>query len=389
MTWRYQLPVASPVTPSMLVAAMRARADAPALLQQHLAETYRASRVVLTGSGTIALTLALGVRGPRPRVALPAWGCPDLATAAVGAGAMVRLYDLEPATLRPDLASFERAVAGGIDLAVAASFFGLPFDGSVLAPMVAAAGGLLIDDAAQGVGGGFRARPLGTQGDLGVLSFGRGKGRTGGGGGALLANSPAGVAALEGIADRLAPGGRGRRAAAALFVTKLLARPSVYRIPASLPFLRLGETIYHEPPPLAGMPTAVAAALLAGIDATDRETRSRRYRVSQWIGLLQGSPLVGLITPHPDADPGWLRFPVRLVGQLEQGVVAGLRPAGVMPGYPRLLPDWPGFSDRVAAIETGPWPGATALARELITLPTHSGVEARDRAAVGAALGVR
>jgi hypothetical protein len=35
-----------------------------------------------------------------------------------------------------------------------------------------------------------------------------------------------------------------------LLVTGLLERPNVYALPAALPLLRLGETIYREPLPL-------------------------------------------------------------------------------------------------------------------------------------------
>jgi dTDP-4-amino-4,6-dideoxygalactose transaminase len=372
----------------MLGAAARADPGAPGRLEARLAESHGADRVLLTGSGTVALTLALLGRGPRPRVALPAWGCPDLATAADGADAVVRLYDLNPHTLGPDLDSLRRAVAGGIDLVVVASFFGVPFGRDAVAPIVHAAGGVLVDDAAQGAGGAFQGRPLGVHGDLGVLSFGRGKGRTGGSGGALLATSALGLAAMDRVAERLAPPGRGGRFKDLIALTAMavLARPGIYRVPASLPWLRLGETIYHPPPELVGIRPGAAAALLAGEDASRAEAAIRREQGRAWAAALGGSSRVRLVEPPAGSDPGWLRFPV--VGPARAAAELGhLRSLGVLPGYPRLLVEWGAFQRRVA--EAGPvaWAGATELAQRLITLPTHGWVTAGDRDRVGSALG--
>ena len=74
------------------------------------------------------------------------------------------------------------------------------------------------------------------------MSFGRGKGVTGGRGGALLVNP-----GWRGGSDEspLLPGIRGVMEVPALKAQWLLARPWLYRIPASLPFLGLGDTVYR------------------------------------------------------------------------------------------------------------------------------------------------
>src|SRR5690606_36256244 len=106
---------------------------------------------------------------------------------------------------------------------------------------------LLVEDAAQGGGASMSGRSLGGFADMGILSFGRGKGWTAGGGGALLAAPSVGdwaITTWNSVRES---------AASALVLTLknlaqwLLAHPSVYRLPSSLPFLRLGETIFHPP----------------------------------------------------------------------------------------------------------------------------------------------
>src|SRR5207237_8893759 len=141
----------------------------------------------LTGSGTTALTAALiGVLKDRPgAVALPAYGCYDLATAADGANAPVLLYDLDPHTLAPDLPQLRDALRQGASAVVVVHFYGHPVDLGEVKRLAAERGALVIEDAAQAAGAKLDGRPVGTQSSLAVLSFGRGKGLTGGSGGAL------------------------------------------------------------------------------------------------------------------------------------------------------------------------------------------------------------
>ncbi|HEU4990685.1 MAG TPA: hypothetical protein VFT41_12935, partial [Gemmatimonadaceae bacterium] len=93
-------PAYSPLTASAWVHAATALAsgdDARPGLCDALARAYAASHVVLLDSGTHALELALRLAaraaGGRPSVALPAYACYDVATAAVATGFDIQLYD--------------------------------------------------------------------------------------------------------------------------------------------------------------------------------------------------------------------------------------------------------------------------------------------------------
>ena len=137
---------------------------------------------------TLALEVAAAVT--HAPVALPAYCCYDVATAADGAGVAFHLYDLEPETLSPDLASLRRSFDAGARSVVVAHLYGVPADLAAVRALAAEFGAIVIEDAAQGSGCEWRGRPAGAHGALGVLSFGRGKGVTGGKGGALLVNEP-------------------------------------------------------------------------------------------------------------------------------------------------------------------------------------------------------
>src|SRR5690606_39417180 len=113
---------------------------------------------------------------------------------------------------------------------------------------------VISEDAAQGIGGSYAGRPLGAHGDLAVLSFGRGKGLTAGGGGALLAGSAAFAAPVRELEGSLPPAARGVAGLFKSLVQWALARPSLYWIPAGLRLLGLGATAYR-PPHAAGRMT--------------------------------------------------------------------------------------------------------------------------------------
>jgi dTDP-4-amino-4,6-dideoxygalactose transaminase len=155
-----------------------------------LRERFGARDVILTDSGTSALILALRSLLPQgATIAYPAYACVDLTAVALRARMRVRLYDLDPATLSPDLDSVRAAIGRGVDAIVVAHLYGYPADVAGVEELAALHGIPVIEDAAQGAGGTVRGMRLGSLGDVSILSFGRGKGTTCGSGGALLSRS--------------------------------------------------------------------------------------------------------------------------------------------------------------------------------------------------------
>jgi dTDP-4-amino-4,6-dideoxygalactose transaminase len=334
---------------------------------------YGALDALLTDSGTSALQLAIrgAVDGSDRPVALPAYSCYDLATAAEGAGAKVALYDLDPRTLGPELDTV--TALRGFQLAgiVVAHLFGYPAD--VDAVRAACGDALLIEDAAQAAGGTLEGRPLGGLGSLSVLSFGRGKGMTGGGGGALLAHDARGRAALGRVRTRLVgvrP--RGLREVLALSGQIVLGRPLLYGIPSSMPFLHLGETRYHPPRPPRRASLASLAVLERTMELSDIELEVRRRNASFLAPALADSPYLAGIEVLPGATPGHLRLPF-LGGNgafSRERRAAGER-LGVTGMYPRTLAELPSLTPYLVQSEPD-LPGARRLAERLMTAPTHS-----------------
>ena len=391
MNLRHLPPVHSPLDLGAIASGMRAMlrngSAAAHALGGAIRSRWAPERFALTDSGTSALALALRVaaRTTGAPPALPAYGCYDLATAVDAAGVAFTLYDVDPGSLQPDLDSVRRTVAAGAGSVVAVHLFGVPVDLSALRE-AAGAGTILIEDAAQGAGIQHLGRPAGAQGDLGILSFGRGKGMTGGGGGALLLNDPGLSGGFTEVVEPLAAGGRGSPAEVlALLAQWGLARPWLYGLPASLPWLRLGDTIYREPHPATGISAFSAGVVGRTLRLGHREVMARRRnvsRITEALGWTSGVTPVGRV---PQGwEPGWLRLPV-LAGGGVRGRVGELRRFGVYPGYPLPLSRLGGFGARDVAGGRA-LPGAERLASELVTLSVHSRVTSRDIERVAAAL---
>jgi len=389
MPWRRQPPVYSPVAVTTVLHGLRA-AVAPGAAREYrvaltarLRERFGAAAVLLTDSGTGALTAALRVvlrERPGAAAALPAFGCYDLATAADGAGARVLLYDVDPHSLTPDGESLRAALQRNVAVVVAAHLYGYPADLTAVNRLAAEAGAVVIEDAAQAAGATLGARPAGSQASLSVLSFGRGKGWSGGGGGALLAFDPLGVAVLERARALLAAPRRGGRELLALGAQWLLARPQLYALPAALPFLRLGQTVYRSPQPLRAAARATCAATAAGWTLAEREVEVRRRHAERLLMELRRQPEFEAIQSDASGRPGYLRLPVLPSPAARQAVARdGAARLGVMPSYPRALCDLEGFAPRCDNRD-GQFHGSRLLAERLCTFPTHGRLSRRDMA---------
>jgi len=374
VSWRRQLPAYSPLPLAAVGAGaaglLAGAAEARARVVQSLQRTFAGAEVLLTDSGTTALTCAIRhAAGPDAPVALPAYACYDVATAADGAGPPVLLYDVDPATLAPDPASLRRALDGGARSVVLVHLYGVPVDPGPVRSAAGAAGAIVIEDAAQGAGASLGGRPLGAFGDVAVLSFGRGKGNTGGRGGALLAGGGRGGAVLAPSRADAAASSAGLGELVQLAAQWLLGRPSLYVVPAALPFLRLGETVYHPPSPAGAMSAVAARALAVTLPLGEGEAELRRANAGRLLER-RGAGVTPVRVPAGGVA-GYLRLPfVASAATRAAAASSEARALGIMPGYPLALCDLPGFAGRV--VNRGDaFAGARTLAERLVTLPTH------------------
>jgi dTDP-4-amino-4,6-dideoxygalactose transaminase len=261
---------------------------------------------------------------------------------------------------------------------VVAHLYGYPIDLREISRLAADAGAVLIEDAAQAAGATLNGFAVGTSGDLVALSFGRGKGLTGGSGGALLARDPARAGLLQRAQARLGAPRRGWRELLAISAQLVLEHPTLYSIPAALPFLRLGETIYRKPHALRAPAAAANAMIAATWTLADREVDVRRHNAERLLEAVRGQQDLTPIRATAQARPGYLRLPVLASGARRRAAdEPTARRLGIMPAYPRALCDLDGFRARCVNCEAA-FPGALLLAGRLCTLPTHGRLDGGD-----------
>jgi hypothetical protein len=165
-------------------------------------------------------------------------------------------------------------------------------------------------------------------------------------------------------------------------------RPSLYALPASIPWLHLGETRYHDPMPIRELPRIAAGLLESSLPLALREADVRRRTAATYRRDLTSPELakfarrVRFVKPADDSRPGYLRLPIRL----SHGLCGLPDPAratwlGAARGYPSTLGEVRAVRRRLHTTHGADrWPGAETLVNELVTLPTHSYVAREDRA---------
>jgi len=314
----------------------------------------------------------------RDEVAVAGYTCWAVVAAAVRAGLRIRPVDLDPRTFDFDESSLRRAGEASIAALVTHHLFGIPNDSGRARRFAEGAGAVLIDDAAQGFGASIGGEEVGASGEAGILSFGRGKAIASLGGGALLLPR-SGPLADVGSSEGAPPRGTVSYLWASLY--HLFFRPALYGIPARIPFLHIGETVYDEAfslRPFDGVTAAIAELRLETLDGAAEE---RRAAAADYRRLFEGSRDARIVDPISDACSSYLRFPVLLPARRRDAVLRPTRDLGLSTSYPSPVDEIPGLPrGTIAGDET--LTGCREIAASLLTLPTHPLAKAEDRAEI-------
>jgi dTDP-4-amino-4,6-dideoxygalactose transaminase len=349
-----------------------------------LQEYFNRRHCYLFSSGKAALTVVLlalkRLHPGRDRVLIPAFTCYSVPSAIVRAGLKVTLCDVEPGTFDFNSGQLMSCLDDPRLLCVVPThLYGSVADIPHLRQLLQGRPLPIIEDAAQAMGATWNGNRLGTAGDISLFSLGRGKALSTVEGGILLTdNSEIAVAIDEEMAD-IKPYTRREIAVLVLVALglKLLATPSMFWLPKSLPFLKLGET--HFAP---GFPLRKMSGFQAGLSRTWRERLEvfkslRRRNTKCWAELSANSTIRPyLVTP---TLPDLVRFPVECGDGLERRALLresdrlGLGLASV---YPDAIS---GIAELRGQFTTKQFPVAEKLARRLVTLPVHPLVSKRDR----------
>lgn len=359
--------------------------QAESLLQSFFAP-YQAEYFA-SGTAALAAAIIAAIRIKnieQPEVIIPAYGCPDLVSAAIFAGAKPVLVDLEQDRPWMDLEQLLIRTNSSTVAIVAANLFGISERVALLRPIAEQVGAVIIEDSAQSFPGN---EEMGIwQGDLVVLSFGRGKPVNLLGGGAVLFRE-ASLGDLLAI-DNKEPANSKSHQVIFHLKAKLFNRmisPWLYWLPQSLPFLNLGETRYHPLPCIEAMDFTRLAMLPVNITAYQDNGLETQHAMSEMLEEIDISaagfidlPKVCRVSPQRRL----LRYPLLVDVSTRDQLYRQLHRLGSGPSvmYPATLQGIPGLETLLGG--QGPFPAAEAFAECILTLPTHRQVGSDDVANV-------
>ncbi len=377
-------PAGFPLALSSVSRAILPPHDVLARFERSLARRFGVSGCVLASSGRAALSAAieaLAERSSRTVVVVPAYTCYTVPAAVVRAGLRVLPCDIDPFTLDFAPASLGRALRDDVLAVIAVGLYGLPADLPATRHAAVAHGSFVIDDAAQCFGGELDGVRCGAGGDLGLLSFGRGKGLTTLEGGALLSDDVDAIDAARGYLDGSAPRSSSLELAARAAAYAVLRRPALFALVHGIQALGLGLSVFDPAFERAPMGRAAAALGAAAIERVDDVIQAQRERAARYLDRLR--PLRGLTVPtvRPGAEPVWLRFPILVEHpEMRRELLSRLTAQGLgaTGSYPAALSCLDELRPHLAH-GAAPCPGAEAVARSIVTLPTHPGVRPGDQ----------
>jgi len=263
----YRFPIADLVRGAYSV--RRTRAYGKDVFEKEFAEHLGVRNVFAVSSGKAALTLillALKALTGRTKVILPAYTCYSLPSAIVKAGLEVVPCDVASDSFDYDYERLLPMLRPDVLCALSVHLFGIPSNTTQLRTLCRPRGIFVVDDAAQALGSMHEESPLGTLGDVGFYSLGRGKQVTCGTGGIIVTDSEAIARTIRTAARDLPANGPSEdvRTFMTLLFMSIFVSPRLYWLPAGMPFLRLGETIFHNDFPIQSLSSFQAVLLRDG-----------------------------------------------------------------------------------------------------------------------------
>jgi dTDP-4-amino-4,6-dideoxygalactose transaminase len=335
-------------------------------LERHVAALVGRRHCVLVGSGASAIYVALrALSRSAGKVIVPATACPAVPNAVLYAGFEPLFCDVSLESFNLCPAALKRLLGENPEVAavIPVHLYGQPAPMGEILRISTARSVPVIEDAAQALGGSLAGRPLGTFGDVSILSFGRTKIVDAGGGGAALTDDDRLAERLRTLEAELPREPRqltalGEEYRRVYYALKQLAdsNPRFDELFLPLPARFRQMHLFQLDPARAGLIAAALDGLPANVAA--RRARALRYRLRL--------ERLDLHLPVSDAGAVPWRFSFLAGEGRIAALTAALRAEGIDASnwYP-ALPRW------YAAGRTQPrdgFPHARRIAREVLNL---------------------
>ncbi len=317
-----------------------------AAFESDLAAFCGAKYALSCSSGTDALVMTLMAKGigPGDAVFCPTFTFCATAESAALVGATPVFFDTDAETFNVDIKSLKAAIvtakAQGLKprAVIPVDLFGLPADHDAVAEVADAEGLFVLDDAAQGFGGTYKGRAIGTLGHATATSFFPAK-PLGcyGDGGAVLTNDEELLAVLKSV--RVHGGGTDK-----------------------YDNVRLGLT--------ARLDTIQAAVLIEKLKIF-RDEIATRNRVARRYGEALGDVVTVPVVPD-GYESVWAQYTIRLAPGKRDGFARALQAEGIPTAIYYARPLHRQTAYRHFPVAEGGLPVSERLAEEVISLPMHA-----------------
>jgi len=382
-------PAGAPITLKALLNGLRAefaRQQETVSFQTQLKTILSANTVFLVSSGKVALNLVLRslmTVSSRREVIIPAYSSFCLASAVVSTGLAVKICDINVNTLDYDLNQLSKLVDINTLAVIPVHLFGLVSNLDEILSITKSKGAFLVEDAAQAIGAQYKNMYVGTIGDAGIFSLGRGKSiSTVIGGIAVVQKGKKITEILEKkIAQLPKPSAvdKMKLLISAVAICFFL-HPRLYFVPNSLPFLKLGANEYDPDFKFLSFSNLQAGIGRIGLENLTHYNRKRIKNAYYLIQSLKRQSNVKLPKIISDSSPCFTRFPIFFKSSKlrEQffTIFSSLR-LGVSKNFPCPLNKIPGFKHLIVNSNDS-FPGAEWVCRRILTLPTHPFVNKND-----------
>lgn len=385
---RFVPPAGTPIRSEDVVRALQTALTGTAAADclPALADRLGVRHVWGISSGRAALCVALnGLRRLRPErtvVALPAYTCFSVAASIIRSGLRLFPVDVHPDTVDLDPRQLHNLPEKNLLCIITSNLFGYVGDITPVLYAAQARGAFVVDNGAQALGAGRDGRLAGTRGDVGIFSLGRGKSVSAIEGGLIVASAKDISHAIEEEVKHLRPA---RLTHTAYLVLQLAAyaallHPTRYWIPNSLPFLKLGMTVFNPQFPIHTLQPFARQLLLAQWDRIPALNEKRRSNAGRLTDGMRESHTFHFPQPAAGTKAAMIRLPVIARDESMRALaVAHLLQAhiGASCFYPSAICDIPEISPFMADTNYH-CREAERLSRTLFTLPVHPLVQTAD-----------
>ena len=340
-------------------------------LEKEIKKYFGTDHVFLASSGKAALFLILtGLNGltGKKKVIIPAYTCFSVPSAIRLAGLDIVLCDIVPETLDFDFSRMKSLIDDDTLCVIPTHLFGIPADISRVRELCEKRKVFVLEDAAQAMGAVHEGKKLGTLGDVGFFSLGRGKNITCGSGGIIVTSSQEIAASIRTkyLELETVPLVEYMKNILEIIFLMMFIRPHLFWLPKQLTFLKLGETRFYRTFPVWKFTGFQAGLLHDWGSKLETLNRSRSAHADNYMDTLG---LGGVMPIYARGYP-YNRFPVYVKDRSAKDALCKSGSwLGITPMYPSPVHR---IRELDGSFNNRHFEGAETISNILVTLPTHA-----------------